>query len=354
MGGAVLGAFTVMRLQDFKRCLSSLEPGGTYLLWGNETFFIDAIISRVKDLMFGKGEGRATNCVVLYAADCRASDLTAAASTHPFFGEKSLVIARNISDFPKAELEVIKGYLSKQTPAAVLVLTDTTPHRYPMPSHPAVPKGKARCIDVSSPPPWEFDRWVDFLLSRDKKRISPGAKESLRDNVGNNLTTLAMETEKLICLSGDKKEISETHTKALLGRSRTEREFAVAEAVASGDRTLALTVLSDLLREGCKIPKIIALVRSQLERTWRAKEMLEEGRPSKEVCREFKVPTRRTENFLKTVDRFRVGDLRRALGLIVDAELRARSEKLDDRTVAEMLLVALCKRSAAKRRAATA
>jgi DNA polymerase-3 subunit delta len=336
-----------MRLQDFKRCLSSLEPSGTYLLWGSEAFFIDAILSRLKDLLFGKSETRATNCVVLYAADCRASDVAAAASTHPFFGEKSLVVAHNISDFPKADLEVIKNYLSGQTPAAVLVLTDTTSPRYPIGSHPAVPKGKARLIDVSSPPPWEFDSWVHFLLSRDKKRISPAAMESLRDNVGSDVTTLAMEIEKLVCLAGEETEISEAHTNSLLGRSRSEREFAVADAVASGDATLALTVLSDLLREGCRIPRIIAIVRSQLERIWLAKEMLREGHSSQEVCRQLNIPARRTEDFVRTVSRFRTADLRAALRLIMNAELRARSEKLDDRSVAEMLLIALCKREAA-------
>lgn len=356
-GGRAAEVFTAVRLQDFKRCLSSLKPSGTYLLWGNETFFIDAIISKLKDVMFGKGEGRVTNCVVLYAADCRASDVMAAASSQPFFGEKSLVIVHDISDFPKGELEVIKNYLSGKSnivrsPAAVLVLADTTRHGYPMPSHAAIPKGKARLIDVSSPPARELDRWVDFLLSKDRKRISPGAFESLRDNVGNNLTTLAMEIEKLVCLAGDQVEINETHTEALLGRSRSEREFAVADAVASGDRTRALTVLSDLLREGCKIPRIIALVRSQLERIWQAKEMLKEGRPGKNVCRELKVPMWRTEDFIRTVNRSRVEDVRRGLRLIMDAELRARTEKLDDRTIAEMLLIALCKRSAARRRGA--
>ncbi|MFQ5800022.1 MAG: DNA polymerase III subunit delta, partial [Bacteroidota bacterium] len=302
-----------MRLQDFKGCLSSLEPSGTYLLWGQETFFIDAIISRLKDLMFGKGEARTTNCIVLYAGDCRASDVAEAASTHPFFGKKSLVLVHNISGFPKADLEVVNKYLSEQTPAAVLVLTDTTSPRYPMPRHPAIPKGKARVIEVSSPPAWEFEKWVYFLLSKEKKRISPGALESLRDSIGNNIIALAMEIEKLVCLAGDQVEINEAHTKALLGRSRSDTEFALANAVVCGDRTLALTVLSDLLREGSSVPKMTALVRWQVERIWRGKEMLEEGRPRGQIRRELKVPEKYMDGFIETANRFRVRDLRRAL-----------------------------------------
>ena len=213
-----------MRLQDFKQCLSSFKPTGTFLLWGGETFLIDGIISRLRQLMFGTEESGQTNSVIMHAADCRASDVTAAASTQPFFGEQSLVVVHSISDFPKSDREVIKQYLSEQTPAAVLVLTDTTSHPYRMPMHPAIPKRKARLIDVSSPPPREFERWVGYLLSRNGKTISPGARESLRDNVGNNLTTLAMELVKLVCLAGDRKEITDAHAKALLGRSRSERE----------------------------------------------------------------------------------------------------------------------------------
>ncbi len=348
-----------MKLQDFKRCLSTLTPSGTYLLWGDETFLIDAIIARLKDLMFGTGEGRTTNCVVLYAADCRASDVAAAASTHPFFGEKSLVVVHNIQDFPRGDFDVIKEYLSEQTPAAVLVLTGTPPPRYPKPPPPAIPKGKARVIEVSSPPDWEFEKWVTSLLSRNKKRISPGAMENLRDNVGSNVTTLAMEIEKLICLAGDAEQISESHTEALLGRSRTQGRFDLADAVASGDRTKALTVFADLWREGLSTPNmssnkwmtiLVGAVRSQLERIWRAKEMLDEGCPRQKLGKELRVPDRYLDGFIKTVNRFRVADLRRSLSLMFSAELRARSEKLDDRTVAELLLVALCRRSAARRR----
>jgi DNA polymerase-3 subunit delta len=331
-----------MRFQDFRTCLSSLEPTGTYLLWGNEAFLIDAILSKLIDLLFGKTEARRTNCVVLYAADCRASEAVAAASTLPFFGQKSLVVVHDISEFQKSDIEVIHDYLLKQTPAAVFVLTDTTRPPYPMPQHPAIPKGKARVVEVSSPPDWDFDKWVDFLLSREKKRISRDALESLRENVGNDITNLAMEIEKLVCMAGDQPEITESHTEALLGRSRAETEFALADAVASGDRTRALTIFSDLMREGSRIPRMTALIRSQLEKIWQAKEMLREGRQGEEVCRELRVFGKRMPEFLSTVSRFQTEDLRRALRLILDADLRARTVRLDERTIMETLLLALC------------
>jgi len=333
-----------MRLQDFRSCLSSLEPSGTYLLWGNETFFIDKIILRLKSLMFGADDTRTTNCVVLYAGDCQPAEAVAAASTHPFFGEKSLVVVHNIQNFPKAEQAVLKDYLSGQTPAAVLVLTDTSPRSYRATSHPAIPRDKARLIDVNSPPDWEFDKWVRAILSRDKKRITPAAVESLRENVGSNITNLAIEIEKLVCLVGDAAEINETHTEALLGRSKTETEFALADAVASGDATLALTLFSDLLRESSRIPKIMAILRLQFERIWRAKEMLHAGQSSQDVQRDLRVPPKRLDSFIRTVGGFRITELRRSLELIMSADVRMRTQKLDERTITEMLLLALCKR----------
>jgi DNA polymerase-3 subunit delta len=333
-----------MRLQDFRSCLGSLEPSGTYLLWGNETFFIDRIIARLKKLMFGTDEAGRTNCVVLYAGDRQAADAVAAASTHPFFGEKSLVIVRNIQDFPKPDQAVLKDYLSHQTPAAVLVLTDTTQRPYRATSHPAVPKDKARLIDVNSPPDWEFEKWVRALLTRDKKRITPGAMESLRENVGNNITNLASEIEKLICLTGDEPEINETHTAALLGRGRSETEYALADAAASGDRTLALTRFADLMREGSRIPKVMAILRSQIEKIWRGKEMLQGGASAEDIQRELRIPKTHVPKFIQIATGLRVADLRRALEIIMGADVRMRTQKLDERTVVEMLLLKLCER----------
>jgi len=80
-----------------------------------------------------------------------------------------------------------------------------------------------------------------------------------------------------------------------------------------------------------------------LEKTWLAKEMLQEGRRAEDVCAELKVPPKRAGDFIQTVGGFRVEDLKRGLGLIADAELRSRSSKLDERTITEMLLLRLCK-----------
>jgi DNA polymerase-3 subunit delta len=334
-----------MKLQDFRSCLTALQPGGTYLLWGNEAFLIDKIIARLKKLIFGTDEAAATtNCVILYARDCPAAEAVAVASTHPFFGKKSLVVVHNIQEFPKPDESVLKDYLSHQTPAAVLVLTDTTQRPYRATSHPAVPKDKARLIDVNSPPDWEFEKWVRALLSKDKKGITPGAMESLRENVGNNITNLAMEIEKLVCLAGDQPEINETHTEALLGRSRTETEYVLADAVASRDRSLALTLLADLLREGSRIPKVMAILRSQFEKIWRGKEMLQQGASGEDIQRELRIPKSHVPKFIQLAGALRVADLRRALQLIMGADLRMRTQKLDERAVVEMLLLQLCER----------
>jgi DNA polymerase-3 subunit delta len=198
----------------------------------------------------------------------------------------------------------------------------------------------------------EFERWVAYLLSREGKSISAGAVASLRDNVGNSITMLAMELEKLVCLAGDRGVITEKHTEALLGRSRSEREYAVADAVASGDRTRALTALSDLLREGCNVSRIIGTLASQLERIWKAKEMLQEGRTDDDVCKELRIPTWRKGAFVGTASRSRRESLRKARASLVNAELRARSAKLDDRIIAELLIAELCKPPKGGRRTA--
>ncbi len=339
-----------MRFQDFLACIKSLEPSGTYLLWGNETFLIEKIIAGLRKLVFGTDEAGRTHSIVLYASDCQAAEAVAAASTHPFFGEKSLVILHNIQDFPKPDETVLKDYLSQQTPAAVLVLTDTTQRPYRATSHPAVPKDKARLIDVNSPPDWDFEKWVKRFIEKGKKRITSGAMASLRENVGTNVTNLASEIEKLICLAGDEPEINERHTEALLGRSKTETEYALADAAASGNRTLALTLLSDLLREGSRIPKIMAILRWQFEKIWRGKEMLQGGASHEEIQRELRIPKTHVPKFIRTASGLRVADLRRALKLIMGADLRMRTQKLEERTVVEMLLLQLCERQGVARR----
>lgn len=337
-----------MRRSEFRKCLEKLRPEGTYLLWGEETFLSDTVISRLKTLVLGKGESSGANYVVLYAGECRASDAIAAASSQSFFGTKSLVLVRDIQEFAEGERKVLKEYLETQPPVAVLVLTDTTKKRYKATSHPIVPNDKSKLIDVS--PPWdnEFEDWARALASGKKKSITPEAIESLRENVGLSITNLAMEIEKLACLAGDEREINEEHIAALLGRSRVETEFALADAVVSGNRALALTLLSDLLREGSAIPKIMWAFRRGYETVWRAKEMLEGGASSDSVVKALKMSKRQSGPVLNAARGFQADDLRKALGVIFDADVRMRSQKLDERLILEMLLLALCNLRAAE------
>jgi DNA polymerase-3 subunit delta len=203
-------------------------------------------------------------------------------------------------------------------------------------------------IDVS--PPWdnEFEDWARALASGKKKSITHDAIESLRENVGLSITNLAMEIEKLACLAGDEREINEKHIEVLLGRSKVETEFALADAVVSGNRALALTLLSDLLREGSAIPKIMWAFRRGYETVWRAKEMLEGGASSDSVVKALKMSKRQSGPVLNATRGFQADDLRKALGAIFDADVRMRSQKLDERIILEMLLLALCNLRAAE------
>ena len=336
-----------MKPREFKSRLNKLRPEGTFLIWGEETLLSDAAISRLKELVLGTGESSGANCVVLHASDCGASDVIAAASSQSFFGTKSLVLVRGIQDFAKEEREVLKKYLKTQSPVNVLVLTDTTNKHYKATSHPIVPLDKCTLIEV--PPPWdnEFDDWAKEL-ARSKKRGEKGitrrAIERLRENVGLSITNLAMDIEKLSYLAGDEPEINERHIEVLLGRSRVETEFALADAVVSGNPALALTLFSDLLREGSATPKIIGTLRWEYETVWRAKEMLDGKASTDSVLKALKLSKKRSEPILKAAREFHAGDVRRALGLIFETDIRVRSQKLDERILMEGLLLGLCRR----------
>lgn len=336
-----------MKPDLFKSRLKKLRPEGIYLLWGEETFLSDIAISFLKELVLGTGESSGADYVVLHANDCRASDVIAAASSKSFFGTKSLVLVRGIQDFAKAEREVLREYLKTQSPVSVLVLTDSTNKYYKATSHPIVLLDKCTLIDCS--PPWEneFADWARKLASGEKggyKTISDEAIESLRENVGLSITNLAMEIEKLSYLAEDEPQINERHIEALLGRSRVETEFALADAVVSGNRAVALTLLTDLLREGSAFPKIIGTLRWEYETVWRAKEMLEGKASIDSVLKALKLGKKRSQPVLKAARTFQAADVRKALGLIFETDVRARSQKLDERILMEGLLLELCRR----------
>lgn len=209
-----------------------------------------------------------------------------------------------------------------------------------------------------------------------KKNISDEALAQLVALVGPNLRDLANEVDKLSLYVGDRADIEVTDVAAVVTRQKHARAFALADAVGNRDLPRVLRTLDEELweiRTGADKDKseigllygVISKVRAMLF----LKEMTAAGwvKPDADYGR-FKSQLERVpadafpqdrrfnplamhpfvlHNALPQSRRFSQGELVRAMGLLLQANLRLVSSGLDDALVLQQTLLEIVRKNEA-------
>jgi DNA polymerase III subunit delta len=104
------------------------------------------------------------------------------------------------------------------------------------------------------------------------KTLTPVAAGRLIEIVGDNLTELSRELEKLVLYAGEEKSLTPQLVNQLVTHSRAYNIFALVEALGEPNPHKRLTALSHLLDLGEAPPKILVMLARQLRQLIHIKE----------------------------------------------------------------------------------
>lgn len=169
--------------------------------------------------------------------ECRTASLLAA---------MRLVIVRDADDFVSAHREHLEKYFKAPSPTSVLVLVcrsfPKTTRLYKLVEQIG---GNIPC---ESPKPAATASWVIEQAQRAYGcRVEPAAARRLVELVGPQLGLLNMELSKLATYVAPRTQISEGDVEELVGESRAEVVFRIADAVCAGDSQRALELWDQVI-----------------------------------------------------------------------------------------------------------
>lgn len=121
------------------------------------------------------------------------------------------------------------------------------------------------------------------------RTLSPGAAELLIQGIGNDLTRLLSEMEKLILLVGDGDVIREHHVESACSLSLSARVFDLTDAVSLGNKTKAFAILQALLDDRESPQLILALLSRNWVSLYHAKKIVESGGGQGDIQRNLSV-----------------------------------------------------------------
>jgi len=159
--------------------------------------------------------------------------------TPSLLGDRRIVIVQDADDFVSANREALEKYCASPAPTGTLVLLcDTMPRNTRL--HKVI-AGRGGVIMCEAPEGRALTTWI---VRRAKlsygKQLGEAAAQRLREHLGDSPGWIDSELAKLAAYVGSRPEITREDIVEVTGELREEKVFAVMDAIANGDASLAL------------------------------------------------------------------------------------------------------------------
>lgn len=213
-------------IQDLKKKI--YHP--VYILHGNEPFFIDKISDYIEDNVLDDSE-KAFDQVVVYGKDIDVRTLMSSLKQYPSLGSHRVVIVKEAQDI--RQIELLEEYLDKPMPSTILVISykhkklDKRKRFYKLASKNGVAFESKPIYDNQVPD------WIKSYLKTQGYDITEKSALLLGEYLGNNLSKITNEINKMLINVSDKKTIDENDIESNIGISKDYNIFELQDALGS-------------------------------------------------------------------------------------------------------------------------
>src|SRR5690606_20793778 len=193
-------------MNELKKLMASFKNGiykPVYFLMGDEPFYIDYITNYLSKNVIPEDE-KDFNQTVVYGKDVNINDLMSQARQYPFMGDKMLLIVKEAQDLNRT-IDQFADYFKAVQPTTILVFCykyKTLDKRKAL--YKTLSKStEAEIFESNKLKDYQVENWVKTFVDEQKMHIEPKAVSMLVEFLGNDLSKIVKEIEKLkIVLKG--------------------------------------------------------------------------------------------------------------------------------------------------------
>lgn len=214
-----------------------------YFFHGEEAYFIDIAVKALENEVLTEDE-KAFNQTVVYGKDTNYNDILALARQYPMMGDKQLIIVKEAQDLKlnENETKILENYAENPVESTILVFA----HKHKkVDSRKKVFKTlQTKKMLFHSEPIKDYNlaKWIDDEAKNLEIKIAPGISQLLADYLGNDLSRIANELNKmkLVLKNGEVLDgkLVETH----IGISKEFNVFELQKALGKKDANNAFKI----------------------------------------------------------------------------------------------------------------
>jgi DNA polymerase-3 subunit delta len=227
-----------------------------YLLEGEEAYFIDQIMHFAENQILTESEA-SFNKTVFYGKDAEWTNVINTCKRYPMFADKQVVLlkeAQHMNSFEKLE-----PYIESPLSSTIFVIGfkgKTVDKRTKI--YKAIAKN-GEIFSSSKIQDYKIQEWISNFVHSKGLTISPKSLSLLQEHVGNDLSRIASEIEKLSINLNSKKSIDEDDIEKYIGISKEYNIFELQAAIVNKNLPAAIKIINYFEHNPKAVPIQLAL-----------------------------------------------------------------------------------------------
>ena len=211
-----------------------------YWLEGEEEYFIDKAVNYAEHHILNESEA-SFNLSVFYGRDTSWADVINACRRYPMFAERQVVLLKEAQQM--RDIEKLEAYVDNPLNSTVFVVAYKDKKVDGRSKLAKLLKQKAVLITTKKIYDNQLPEWTQELLQSKQLSISPKGLALLVDHIGNDLTRIENEIEKISINLGKRKTITEEDIEEFVGVSKDFNVFELQSALARKDLAKSIRII---------------------------------------------------------------------------------------------------------------
>jgi DNA polymerase-3 subunit delta len=211
-----------------------------YWLEGEEDFFIDKIVHYAEHEILSESEA-GFNLMVFYGKDADWTQVLNACKRYPMFSERQVVILKEAQQM--REIERLESYIEQPLSSTIFVVSYKEKKVDGRSRLAKLLKEKSVLLTTKKMYDNQLPDWTIDLVQSKGYSISQKAVLLLVDHIGNDLSRIDNEIDKMLVNLGSRTNITEDDIEKYVGISKEYNPFELQGAMAAKDLSKAMRII---------------------------------------------------------------------------------------------------------------
>ena len=212
-----------------------------YWLQGEEEFFIDKLVQYAEHHILPESEA-SFNLTVFYGRDAQWGEVVNACRRYPMFSERQVVILKEAQQMK--EVESILPCIEQPMPSTVLIVAYKGKSLDKRTRFAKVVAEKAEVLSTKKMYDDKLPEWTLQYVKSKGHTIGEKALAVLIDHIGNDLSRIVNEVDKVLINLSGRKDVTEDDIERYVGISKDFNVFELQKAVAARELVKAVRILN--------------------------------------------------------------------------------------------------------------